>query len=123
MATVITNAGLAIITDRIVGAGSEPRWVAIGTGAGTAAVGDTTLFNEVESRVSGTSSRQETAVPNDTHQVIGTVEATAAREVTNAGLFDAATGGNLYMKGNFAPINLGPGDSISLTARVQYENA
>ena len=120
MATVFTNAGKAITTNRVKGAGTEPAYVAIGTGAGTAAAADTTLFTEVETRTLGTTTQQTTTVTNDTYQSVGTVTATAARAVTNAGLFDAATVGNLYMKGDFATINLAIGDSIQVTAKVAY---
>jgi len=120
MATVLTNAGKAITTNRLKGSGTEPVYVAMGTGAGTAAITDTTLFTEVETRTSGTSTQQTTTTTNDTYQVVGTVTATAARAVTNAGLFDASSAGNLFMKGDFATINLSIGDSIQFTCKVQY---
>lgn len=120
MATVYTNAGKAITTNRIKGSGTEPAYVAIGTGAGTAAITDTTLFTEAESRVAGTSTQQTTTVTNDTYQVVGTITATATRAVTNAGLFDASTAGNLFMKGDFSTINLSTGDSIQITAKVVF---
>lgn len=120
MATVFTNAGKAITTNRIKGSGTEPSYVAIGTGAGTAAATDTTLFTEVESRVAGTSTQQTTTVANDTYQVVGTITATASRAVTNAGLFDASTAGNLFMKGDFSTVNLSTGDSIQLTMKVAF---
>lgn len=120
MATVYTNAGKAVTTNRIKGAGTEPNFVAIGTGAGTAAAADTTLFTEVETRATGTSTQQTTTVTNDTYQVVGTITATAARAVTNAGLFDASTAGNLFMKGDFATVNLAINDSIQLTCKVAF---
>lgn len=120
MATVLTNAGKAITTNRLKGAGTEPTYVAMGTGAGTAAAGDTTLFTEVETRTNGTSTQQTTSVTNDTYQVVGTIAATAGRAVTNAGLFDASSGGNLFMKGDFATVNLANGDSIQFTMKVVY---
>ncbi len=46
MATVVTNAGRDIVTNRIKGLGTEPLNIGWGTGAGTAAVADTTLFTE-----------------------------------------------------------------------------
>jgi hypothetical protein len=46
MATVVTNAGRDIVTNRIKGLGTEPLNIGWGTAAGTAAVGDTTLFTE-----------------------------------------------------------------------------
>ena len=119
-ATVWANAGKDIVTNRIKGAGTEPNFVAIGTGAGTAAIADTTLFTEVETRTSGTSTRQTTTTTNDSYQVVGTVVATAIRAITNAGLFDAATVGNMLLKGDFATINLAISDSIQLTAKLSF---
>ena len=120
MATVLTNAGKAITTNRLKGSGTEPVYVAMGTGAGTAAITDTTLFTEVETRTSGTSTQVTTTTTNDSYQVVGTITATATRAVTNAGLFDAATSGNLFVKGDHATINLSSGDSIQYTIKVQY---
>jgi hypothetical protein len=120
MATVYANAGKAITTNRLKGAGTEPNYVAMGTGAGTAAITDTTLFTEVETRVAGTSTQQTTTVTNDTYQSVATITATAARAVTNAGLFDASTAGNLFVKGDFSVINLGIGDSIQFTIKISF---
>jgi len=120
MATVFTDAGMAITTNRIIGSGTEPKYLAIGTGAGTASAAGTALFTEVQTRVSGTSSRVTEAVTNDTYQVVGTVTATSARAVTNAGLFDADTAGNLFVHGDFATVNLSEDDSITFTIKVTY---
>ncbi len=121
MATVLANAGKAIITNRVKGAGTEPNYVAWGTGAGTAAIADTTLFTEsAEARVAGTSTQQTTTVTNDTYQVVGVMTASATRAITNAGLFDASTAGNLFVKGDFATINLSNGDSIQFTIKVAF---
>jgi hypothetical protein len=120
LATVFTNAGKAIVTNRLKGSGTEPNFCAIGTGAGTAAVADTTLFTEVETRVAGTSTQVLTTVTNDTYQVVGTISITGTRGVTNAGLFDAATVGNMLIKGDFAVINLVSGDSLQLTGKLAF---
>ena len=122
LATVFTHAGKAITTNRLKGAGTEPNYVAWGTGAGTAAVGDTSLFTEAsETRVAGTSTQQTTAQTNDTYQVVGTLTcAGAGKTITNAGLFDAVSTGNMLMKGDFTGIALNVGDGIQLTMKVQY---
>lgn len=121
MATVLANAGKAIITNRVKGSGTEPNYVAWGTGAGTAAIADTTLFTEsAEARVAGTSTQQTTTVTNDSYQVVATMTASATRAITNAGLFDASTAGNLFVKGDFATINLSSGDSIQFTIKVAF---
>lgn len=130
-ATVFTHAGKAIVTDRVKGAGgAEPLNIGWGTGAGTAAAGDTTLFTERDvdlsatsgNRTAGTSSRQTTSQTNDTYRVVGTRTATGAGTVTNAGLFDNVTiaSGTLLMKGDFTGIGLASADSIQFTFNLQF---
>lgn len=123
MATFVVNKGLDITTNRILGGGTEPKFVAWGTGAGTTAKTDTTLFTEAaEARTSGTSSQVTTTVTNDTYQVVGTITSLSAQTITNAGLFDASTSGNLYLKGDFTGLPLAIGDSIQFTFKAQYTN-
>lgn len=128
LATVFTHAGKAIVTNRIIGAGTEPNRIGWGTGAGTAAAGDTTLFTEAlvtlaagsNDRTLGTGSRVTTSQTNDTYRVTGTRVATGSGTVTNAGTWDAATGGNLCVKGDFAGIPMVSGDSITFTIDLQF---
>lgn len=125
MATVFTDVGKQITTGRIKGVGSgagatEPNYVAWGSGAGTAAANQTALFTEEGSRTAGTSTQVTTSTTNDTYQVVGTITAPGGLTITNAGLFDAATGGNLYMKGDFTGVVLTTGESIQFTMKVQY---
>jgi hypothetical protein len=124
-ATVIVNGGQAIVTNRMIGSGTEPKFVMWGTGAGTAAVTDTTLFTETtdEARTTGTSSRVTTTVTNDTYQVVGTITvATAGKTITNVGLFDVVTAssGNLYFKSDFTGLVLAIADSITFTIKVKF---
>src|ERR1700738_476643 len=121
MATVLTSAGKAICTNRILGGGTEPKYMAIGSGAGTAVIGDTTLFTEYTNgtwsgyvRLQNVGSQQTTSVSNDTVQWQDTWTAGAAQTVTNAGNFDALTVGNLLVKGDFTGIVLANGDSIQI---------
>lgn len=129
MATVVTNGGKGIITNRIKGAGTEPLNIGWGTAAGTAAAADTTLFTEKlvdlstsagTDHTAGTSTQQTTTTTNDTYRVVGTRTATGAGTVTNAGLFDAASGGTLFMKGDFTGIGLASADSIQFTINVVF---
>jgi hypothetical protein len=84
-------------------------------------VTDTTLFTEsAEARTSGTSTREITTVANDTYQVVGLITATAPRTITNAGLFDASSAGNMLMKGDFAGVVLGTTDAIQFTMQVVF---
>ena len=120
MATLIVTRGKQIWNDRLRGVGTEPSFGAWGTGAGTTAAGDTTLFTEsAEARVAATTSTVTTTTTGDTYQAVWTQSASAARAITNGGLLDASTGGNLFLKGDFATINLATGDSIQFTAKGQ----
>ena len=120
MATLLVNTGRAIVTNRIKGSGTEPVYVAYGTGAGTTAAADTTLFTETGTRQTGTSTQQTTSTTNDTYQVVGTQTAGGTLAITNAGLFDSSTSGNLFVKGDFSTINLSSGDSIQFTFKTQF---
>ena len=123
MATLLVNTGKAVVTNRVKNGATgatEPNYVAWGTGAGTTAVADTTLFTETGTRTAGTSTQQTTSTTNDTYQVVGTMTAGGTLAITNAGLFDASTSGNLFVKGDFTTINLSSGDSIQFTFKTQF---
>lgn len=122
-ATVITNKGHAITADRTRATPgtytSAPRYCAMGTGATaaarTAAATDTALSAEVETRAAGTESTTTTTVTGDTYQVVGSITATAARSVDEAGLFDASTLGNMFASATFAVVSLNSGDTLQFT--------
>jgi len=121
MATVYTSAGEAVVVDLIDGTSATHLdatngKIGWGTGAGTAAKADTTLFTEAsEARVAAAIS-QPTA---DKNQWVGTLTADAAKTITNAGLLDAATGGNLIIHGDFTGIALATGDKIEFTISLE----
>lgn len=130
MATFVVDGGLGIVTNRIKGAGTEPLNIGWGTGAGTTVRTDTTLFTEAlvslaagtTDHTVGASTQQTTTTTSDTYQVTGTRTATGAGTVTNAGLWDAASGGNLFLKGDFTGIGLASGDSIAFTIKAIFDN-
>src|SRR3990167_1904081 len=103
MADVLTNTGEAVFTDLIDGTSAvhldtNNAKVAWGTGAGTADKVDTTLFIEAsEARVTATPSQPLA----DTNRWVAEIIANGTKTITNAGLFDAATAGNLIIKGDF----------------------
>lgn len=121
MAVVYTNIGKAWIPKKMTGTKTTSQnRIGWGTGAGTAAVGDTTLFSEAaETRATGTMTEQTTTVTGDTYQVVGTLTASGTKTITNAGVFDAASGGDLLIKGDHAGVPLLANDSIEYTFRLQ----
>jgi hypothetical protein len=124
MATVLTNLGVAALAKGLTAA--PPTWyIAWGTGAGTSSASDTTLFSEDASggyaRVAVTPTLTTTTTANDTVQFAGTITATASITVTNIGIFDAATGGNLIYKRDFTGVPVavaGPNTGLALTEKI-----
>jgi hypothetical protein len=124
LATVFTNAGAAIITNRVIQAGTAPKNIGWGTGTNAAAVGDTALQTEAApttsgGRTVGTESRTTVSVTNDNYQVTGTVTAGGGLAITEAGIFDNVTAGNLLIRSVFAAVNVVSGDSIAFTFGLQ----
>lgn len=50
---------------------------------------------------------------------VGTMTADAAKTITNAGLFNAVTGGTLIIHGDFAGKALAAGDKIEFTFELE----
>ena len=120
MATVVTNIGKGVVWNRMIGSGTEAKFVAWGTGTTTAAATQTALVTEsAEARTSGTSSRITTTTTNDTYQVTGTITSTSSQTIAESGLFDASTTGNMFTRGDFTGVALLNGESIAFTWTVQ----
>lgn len=137
MADLVVNTGKANITSSLTS--SNNKYVSWGTGAGTTAAGNTTLFTEDYStssggtgrtRVSGTQSQQTTTTTNDTYRVVATLTAEHTTAVTNAGIFDTngesansttpPSGGTLFCKSDFSVVNLATSDSIAFTFNIAF---
>jgi hypothetical protein len=124
MATVLTQVGEEYIVDALDGAVTiNADHVGWGTGAGTAAKGDTDLFTAAtEARVSATRSQPVA----DKIRWVATIVADGAKTITNAGVFDAAGsgsppsgGGPMIVKGDFTGIVMATSDSIQFTIELE----
>lgn len=125
LAVVFTNAGAAIVTNRIIQAGTAPKNIGWGIGTTAAAVTDTALVTEsapttAGGRTVGTESRTTVTNTNDNYQVVGTVTAGSSLAITEAGLFDAVSAGNLLIRAVFSAINVNSGDSIAFTFGLKF---
>lgn len=122
MADVFNKTGMAITAGLVSGATAlNPKYIGWGTGAGTSANTDTTLFTEAaETRATGSQSRVTTTNTNDTCQTVGTITSASGQTITNAGCFDAVSSGNLFQKSDFTGIPLLTGDSIQFTFKLKY---
>ncbi len=98
---------------------SLPKFVAWGTDGGTSytlADDNTRLGSECsEPRTSGMVQTETTDTEDDTFRVVGTITASGTRAIKEVGIFDALTGGDLFVRATFAVINLEVGDSIQFT--------
>lgn len=125
LATVFTNAGAAIITNRVTQAGTAAKNIGWGIGTTAAAVTDTALVTESApttggGRTVGTESRTTISVTNDNYQVAGTVTAGSGLAITEAGLFDAVSAGNMLIRSVFSAVNVVSGDSIAFTFGLKF---
>jgi hypothetical protein len=122
VATVFTTVGKQWSVDKWdETVSTTPSHIGWGTGAGTAAVGDTTLFTE-DTGGSPAYARVATTLTQpsaDTLQATGTITSNGTKTITNAGVFTASTSGTLLLKADFTGVPLLLNDSIAFTFTLQ----
>ena len=102
--------------------------MALGTGTGQTA-SDTTLDNENTAsnglqRASATASTLTTTVTNDTAQWVKTFTSTATVTITEAGIFNASSGGDMLVVGDLSPTApMVSTDTLTLTIKCQFKAA
>lgn len=116
LATVLTNLGEQWACDRMSGVSAlDGHFVGWGTGAGTAAKADSTLFTEAaETRATATISTNGTSSAAK-YQAVATLVSASGQTITNAGNFTAVTAGIMIVKGDFTGVVLAIGESITFT--------
>lgn len=122
MASTVTNTGIAHFVTVAV-TDDTMKYIDWGTGTGQTAASNALATPSVESRTSGTASAQTTNTTGDTYQVAGSITATGTRAITEVGVFDASTSGNMGIYGDFSVINLVSGDSITFTIQAIGDQA
>ena len=126
LAVVFVNAGASIVTNRFTQiGGTQPKNIGWGVGTTTAAVGQTALVTEsapttAGGRTVGTESITTVTQTNDNYRVVGTVTAGSTLAITEAGLFDNVTAGNMLIRADFAAVNVVSGDSIAFTFGLKF---
>lgn len=127
MATVFPNGGPAIITNRLQTSpgGTEAKNIGWGIGTNAANVTDTALQTEsapttAGGRTVGTVSRATVTQSNDNLTISGTVTAGSTLAITEAGVFDNVTSGNMLIRGVFSAVNVVSGDSIAFTFGLKF---
>lgn len=122
MTARVQNGGFANITNALVNwATTPPKWLQWGTGSAAAAGANVVAAAAAEARTVGSQSAVTLTNTNDTYQVVGTITcATSGKTITEVGVMDALTAGNLIMYYDFAGIPLLVGDSIAFTCQTKF---
>jgi hypothetical protein len=114
MAGVLTNDGEGHVIDQLDAFGTH--YIGQGTGTTPAAKGDTDLETPSAEARSGTTDTQPTA---DVLHMEATITSLSTQAITEMGVFDASTSGNLIIHDVFTAINVNADDSI--TFKVDWE--
>ncbi len=112
-----TNAGIAAITDIFITGGTlAPTYVAIGTGAKDPPAEATALITE-QFRGAITASSETRSITDDTARYIDTLAINATHSITEAGLLNASSGGDLFLYQTFDAVGFESGDQC----RIQWD--
>jgi len=128
-ANLVTTVGKQAVAQQLGGTTTSPMTaIAIGTGTGAAAAGDTTLGTEITTaggeRGAATVSNQTTTTTGDTERWIKTFTFTNTFAVTEEGILDNNTsGGVLLARQVFSAVNVVSGDSLQITHNIQVTTA
>jgi len=119
---LIVDVGKAQVAGLINGVVTTPfTYIAIGTGTTAPTASDTALEAETH-REAATTSRETTSVTNDTAVLQVTFSGyTGTEAITESGVFDAASGGNMLCRQTFSAINVDwdAGDALQVTWKIQ----
>lgn len=113
---LVVNTGLAYIASRMKDAtATAMSHMAVGAGTTNPAAGDTQLESQLGSRVALTST---TVTANAVEYVATFGAGVGTGAITEAGIFNAATSGTMLCRTEFAVINKGSADSMTITWTV-----
>ena len=108
---LVVTAGKNWVADRMNDANTVMTHMALGTGTNAAAVGDTTLQTEIDRNALTSTTVSTNTVAYGCTWAAG--DGTGA--ITEAGLFDAASTGDMLARTVFSVVNKAASDSITIT--------
>ena len=109
---LIVDSGLNFICDRMKNDETAMTHMALGSGSTAAAASDTSLGSQLGSR----EALDSDTVSSNTITYVASFEAgDATGAVTEAGIFNAASGGTMLCRTVFSVVNKGADDSLSVT--------
>ena len=108
---LVVTAGKNWVADRMNNANTVMTHMAVGTGTTAAAAGDTALGTQLDRNA-----LSSTTVTNNTIEYACTWAAgDGTGAITEAGIFDASTGGDMLARTVFSVVNKGAADSMTIT--------
>jgi len=108
---LVVTAGKNWVADRMNDANTVMTHMAVGTSSTAAAAGQTALVSE-----SARGALTSTTVTNNEIAYVETFAAgTATAALTEAGIFDASSGGDMLCRTVFSVVNKGANDSMTIT--------
>jgi len=125
---VVTNAGISEIVFLACGeAGNAWTHIAIGTGSTSATVTDTSLESEITTnggaRDTSTVTSEQTSTADDTIQLVSGWNFTGSLNVRESGVFNAGAVGDMLCRQTFTTLAVDDGDSLTITWKVQLDQA
>lgn len=125
MRNQIQDAGLAALAALTLNDVAEDDfdWIALGTGTGQA-TSATELATEISTnggeRAACTGTRTTTTETNDTAQLVTTWTFSGALAITEAGIFNADSAGDMLAYTDFSAINVVSSDTLEATWKVAF---
>ena len=126
--TVPTSAGFAEMAKHCTGTGSPAAFTYIAVGIGTAPGSTATaLASEVTDTglgriTAGTVSTIQTTLADDTANWVHVFTSTGSKTITEAAIFNAASGGDMLIVGAVSPsAPMVNGDTLTLTMKCQFK--
>jgi len=119
---LVVDVGLALITSRMEGVVKGPiTHMSVGTDVTLPDPLDVDLISMLGTRLVVSTSRLTTTVANDTIQYISTFGAgISTGALTEAGIFNAASGGDMLSRVTFAVINKAAADTMVITWQIVF---
>ena len=108
---LVVTAGKNWVAGMLNNVGTKMQYMGVGTGTGAAALSDTALGTEVDRNALTSSTVTNNTIVHAATWAAG--DATGA--LTEAGLFDSASGGVMMARTVFSVVNKGASDSLSIT--------
>ena len=108
---LVVTAGKNWVADRMNDANTVMTHMALGTGTNAAAAGDTTLQTEIDRNALTSTTVSTNTVAYGCTWAAG--DGTGA--ITEAGIFDAGSGGDMLARTVFSVVNKAASDSITIT--------